>query len=417
MATALVLGAAGCSAKVAGNKQERDAGQAGAKSGPTIYAGLPLTGPGGQPNVQSKEALNAMLLALKQAGNKAGPNEVRFKWLDNSTRQAEGWAAGPTILNAQKVAKDRSAVAYLGDLNSGASAASIPILNRAGIAQIGYSNTAVGLTKDDEGADEGDPERYYPTAKRNYVRLVPTDAVQGAVLATLMTKSACKEVAILHDKETYGAGLAAILENELKERGAKLVTSEGVDQTAQDYKDLATRLGEESTDCVVYAGITANKAAPLFRDLSAGLSSAKFFGGDGLADTAFTNSQNGGVTEEVGARFRITAPTLPPDRYPPAGKKFFADYEKEYGKAAQEPYSIYAYEAMRLALEAVAEAGPQGTDSQAVIDDLFETSSRQSVLGTYGFDEDGDTSLADYAVYRIEDKKLAFDQTLKPDAR
>ena len=66
-----------------------------------------------------------MKLALKQADGKAGQTEVRFEGLDNSTRDAAGWDAGQTIINAREVIDNPRAVAYLGDFDSGAAAASI----------------------------------------------------------------------------------------------------------------------------------------------------------------------------------------------------------------------------------------------------------------------------------------------------
>ena len=100
--------------------------------------------------------------------------------LDDSTAAAGKWEPGATSSNARKAAQDKSTIAYLGEFNSGASAISIPILNQAGILQVSPSNTAVGLTRTEPGADKGEPDKYYPTGKRTYGRVVPTDDIQGA---------------------------------------------------------------------------------------------------------------------------------------------------------------------------------------------------------------------------------------------
>ena len=158
--------------------------------------------------MQSEAAVNGAKLALEQAGGKAGAIKVTYKPLDDSTAQAATWTPEQTSANARKAAQDDSTVLYLGEFNSGASAVSIPILNEAGIAQISPSNTAVGLTSDDPGANPGEPDKYYPTGTRTFARIVPKDTIQGAALATLMKQDGCANLQLVNDKEVYGAGLA-----------------------------------------------------------------------------------------------------------------------------------------------------------------------------------------------------------------
>ena len=162
--------------------------------------------------MQSEAAVNGAKLALEQAGGKAGDIKVTYKPLDDSTAQAANWTPEQTSANARKAAQDDSTVLYLGEFNSGASAVSIPILNEAGIAQISPSNTAVGLTSDDPGANPGEPDKYYPTGTRTFARIVPKDTIQGAALATLMKQDGCANLQLVNDKEVYGAGLAKNIE-------------------------------------------------------------------------------------------------------------------------------------------------------------------------------------------------------------
>jgi branched-chain amino acid transport system substrate-binding protein len=68
---------------------------------------------------------------------------------------------------------------------------------------------------------------------------------------------------------------------------------------------------------------------------------------------------------------------------------------------------------MSLVLDAIERAGASGNDRRAVIGALFATKDRQSVLGTYSIDENGDTTLTDYGLYRIDDGELSFERTLK----
>ncbi len=121
----------------------------------------------------------------------------------------------------------------------------------------------------------------------------------------------------------------------------------------------------------------------------------------------------GGIPADVQARTKVTVATLSPDEYPPDGKKFFADFSKKYGDDNPDPYAIYGYEAMSLILDTCAELGPDCSDKQAMIDALFATKGRESVLGTYDIDENGDTTLTDYGIYSIKGGELTFDQTIK----
>ena len=111
----------------------------------------------------------------------------------------------------------------------------------------------------------------------------------------------------------------------------------------------------------------------------------------------------------------MTVATLSPDEYPPEGQEFFKQFTEKYGVDNPDPYAIYGYEAMSLALDAIERSG---TGEKADIKKaLFETKDRASVLGTYSIDENGDTTLTDYGVYSIKDGELEFDQTIKAAAQ
>ena len=100
-----------------------------------------------------------------------------------------------------------------------------------------------------------------------------------------------------------------------------------------------------------------------------------------------------------------------PDSATPSGKEFFKTYTRKYGESNPDPYAIYGYEAMSLALDAIERSGDASKEN--IIKALFETKDRSSVLGTYSIDENGDTTLTDYGVYTIEGGELTFDSTIK----
>jgi branched-chain amino acid transport system substrate-binding protein len=377
----------------------------------TVYSSLPLQGAS---RPQTTALVNGIKLALDQAGGKAGDTTVKYESLDDSTAQAGSWTPEATQSNARKAAQDSSTAVYIGEFNSGASAVSIPILNEAGVPQISPANTAVGLTSDEPGANPGEPEKYYPAQTRTYTRIVPKDTIQGAALATLMKQDGCAKVFMTNDKEVYGAGLAKNIQLAADAQGLDIVANEAIDKNAANYRSLASKAKGDGADCFVYSGITANNAVQLYKDFSAAIPDAKLYGPDGVAESGFADPKEGGIPADVASKVKVTVATLAPDQYPPEGQQFFKQFSQKYGEKNPDPYSIYGYEAMRLALDAIQRSGTGSKED--IVKALFDTKDRQSVLGTYSIDENGDTTLTDYGVYSIKGGELTFDSTIKAKA-
>jgi branched-chain amino acid transport system substrate-binding protein len=375
----------------------------------TIYSSLPLQGAS---RPQSEDVIKGEKLALKQKNNKCGDFTIKYESLDDATAAAGKWDPGATAANARKVAQDDSAIAYLGEFNSGASAISIPINNEAGILQVSPSNTQYGLTKKGVGATPGEPDKYYPSGERNYGRVVPIDTIQGAAQAQYMKDEGVTSVYILDDAEVYGKGVAANTEDSAKKAGIEIAGTDSWDGKASNYRALAAKIKETGADAVFTGGIIDNNGPQLYKDLHAAMPDAKLFGPDGVATVDFTKE----IPADVQAQTYLTAPTLAPDELPPAGQQFYKDYEAEYGEPQDEidPYAVYGYEAMAVVCDAIAQGGD---DRKAVIDAFFSTKGRESPLGTYDIDPDGDTTLSDYGGYTAEGGKLVFNKVIKAQAQ
>ena len=376
----------------------------------TVYSSLPLQG---AQRPQTTDMVKGIELALEQAGGKAGDFTVRYESLDDSTAQAGSWTPEATTANARKAAQDDTTAVYIGEFNSGASAISIPVLNEIGVPQISPANTAVGLTSDEPGAGPGEPEQYYPTGQRTYARIVPKDTIQGAAIATVMKEDGCTKVQMTNDKEVYGAGLAQNIQNSAEELGLEIISNEAVDKNSPNYRSLAAASADAGADCFVFSGITANNAVQLYKDFSAALPDAKLYGPDGVAEAGFFDPKEGGIPADVAAKVTLTVATLSPDQYPPEGQEFFDAFREKHDEPNPNPYAIYGYEAMRLALDAIERSGTG--EKEDILAALFETKDRESVLGTYSIDENGDTTLSDYGVYKIKDGELVFDRTIQAE--
>jgi branched-chain amino acid transport system substrate-binding protein len=368
----------------------------------TVYSSLPLTGAA---RPQSLAIVQGARLALEEAGGVAGGHAIRYRSLDDATALAGTWTPEKASRNARRAATDDSTIAYIGEFNSGASAISIPILNEAGIPQISPSNAAIGLTRRGPGTVPGEPEKYYPTGRRSYFRIAPNDRVQGGALAVAMRDRGCRRIAVLHDGEVYGAGVGGLVRRSARRLGLRVVHGSRIDPRSPGFRRLARRLRRSRPECVVFTGITANGAVKLFRALAPALPRAKLFGSDGLAERAFTDRREGGVPRRVGRRILLTAYPLAPEAYPEVGRAVLRRYATRYGERLPDPYALHGYEAMRLILDGVAAAGAQRS---ALIDWLGTVRDRPSVLGTYGFDRFGDTTLRDWGLYRIRGGELEW---------
>jgi branched-chain amino acid transport system substrate-binding protein len=412
LVTALALGFSAC-----GDDDDDDGGGGGgaAVEGKTltIYSSLPLQGTSKE---QSEAVISGEKLALKQRGNKVGDFTIKYVSLDDSTAQNPGTAdEGQTAQNARKAVQDESTIFYLGEFNSGGTKVSLPILNKAGIPQISPSNTYVGLTTDKPGSEPGEPDKYYPAGTRTYARVVPADDIQGAALATTMKEDGCKSIHIFNDKTTYGAGLGRNVELAAEEIGLEVEGNDGTDRNAANYRSLAAKI---EADCFVGSGVTGENYVQVFKDVAAACPACKLYGPDGVAEAAFSDPAEGGIPAEIGAKTKVTVATLGLEEFKKRGNeqatKFFEDYEAEYGEDQPDPYAIYGYETMALALDTLEAAGDKANDRAAVADQLINnTKGRDSVLGTYDIDENGDTTLTDYGLYTIDGGQLTFSKVIK----
>jgi len=372
----------------------------------TIYSSLPLQGTS---RGQSQAVINGEKLALDEVSNKVGDFTIKYVSLDDSTAQNPGTAdEGKTAQNARQAVRDKSTIFYLGEFNSGGTKVSLPILNKANIPQISPSNTYIGLTTDEPGSEPGEPAKYYPTGKRTYARVVPRDKIQGAALVATMKEDGCKTFTLWNDKSTYGAGLARNIKLSAEAAGLTVENEQGTDKNAPNYRSIASKI---KSDCFLFAGVTGENGVQVVKDVAAAAPNAKLYGPDGLAEAAFTDPKEGGVPAAVGARTKLTVATLGVKDLPSAAP-ILEKYKTTYKTATVDPYGIYGYETMSLALDAIKRAGVKGNDRAAVVAALLSTKDKDSILGRYSIDANGDTSLTDYGLYVIKDGDLTYSKKI-----
>jgi branched-chain amino acid transport system substrate-binding protein len=404
---ALAMGVAAC-----GSSNESGGGATSKISGTslTIYSSLPEQGASGG---QAKAIENGAKLAVENKGGKIGKYTITYKPLDDSLASTGAADEGKGAQNARTAVQDKSAIGYVGEYNSGISKVTIPILNKAGITQISPANTYVGLTSDAPGHEAGEPDKYYPTGKRTYARVVPKDTIQSAAMLTAAKQDGCKSVHVFNSKTTYSAGLAKNIELVApKLGGVKIEGNDAYDPQAPNYRSQASGV---KADCVIQTGEIEQNGVQVMKDVAAADKGVKLYGADGICLNASADPTKG-IPPALAPQFKCTIATLDPKTFGPEGKKFFADFKKKYNEDHPDPYAIYGYESMKLLLDSIEKAASGGSlTRQAVTDAVFSTKDRDSVLGKYSIDQNGDTTLTDYGLYKIQGKDLAFDRVIKAD--
>jgi len=288
---------------------------------------------------------------------------------------------------------------YLGTFNSGAAKVAIPILNRASLVMISPANTYPGLTKPGKG-EPNEPDIYYPTSRRNYARVVPSDDLQGAVAANWAKQVGVQRIYILDDTELYGHGIAVVVAETAGKIGLSIAGGpEGIDSKASDYRALATKIRGTNANLVYYGGITQNNAGKLFKDLRSVLGdNVKLMGPDGIYEQAFLDDA-GDAAEDV----YITFGGVPPTKLTGKGADWYRAYKAKFS-GEPEAYAAYGYESMKVALDAIMRAGRK--DREAIRAAVFATKDYDGVLGKWSFDANGDTSLVTMSGRQVKDGKF-----------
>ena len=370
----LALGVAGC---------EGDSGTGDEVRGTTltVYVSVPLHGPRA---AEGRAVVGGAKLALAENGGEVGELEVQAVYLDDSGGRGSGWNPVATADNARQAAEDVTAIGYIGELDSGATRTSLPITNQAEMAQISPGSTAVDLTRTSPVGPG--PERLQPD-ELTFVRLPAADDVQAQGAALFASRLGLRELLLLTDGSPFGMGVG----DEFRAAAAQL----GVTVAGRAVRIPAQQLVlDTGVNGFYYAG-DVDRATGALR--AAGPVDRPFIGSDALLDPRFL-----GKVGPFSAEVRITSSLREPSRLPPAGQRFVHDYRQQFGRAPL-PAAAYGYEAMALLLDAIRRAGDEGEDRATVIERLFATTDRRSILGTYSVLGSGDTTLDEISVYRVSD--------------
>lgn len=375
-----------------------------------IASDLPLQGSGRTQTVQMTEAIKFI---LKQHGFKAGKKTVGFQSCDDSTAQAGKWASEKCSSNANAYANNKSVYGVIGTFNSGCAEIEIPILNRAPDGPVGMvspANTYVGLTHGGAGTAAGEPDKYYPSGKRNYIRIVAADDFQGAADATLVKQLGVKKVYVLNDKEAYGLGVATNFKNAATKLGLTISGFSAWNGKASSYEGIATKIKGSGAEAVFVGGLVCENGGKLVKDLRAGLGdSVKLFAPDGFTPISAVVDGAGQASEGM----YVSVAGQPNENLGATGKKFVTDFSGTQSSKQVDPYSSYAAQAAEVVLKAIetSDGTRAGTAAQ-----LFKTDISDGILGSFKINANGDTSSNPVSMYQIKGGKQTTYKVITPAA-
>ena len=328
-----------------------DDGASGGGKTLVISSDLPMQGSSADASASTN---NVLKLYLEQIGYKVGDYTIEFKEYDNSTAAKGSWDDAQCAKNAQDHVANAAEIAVMGTYNSGCAKIIVPVLNQAPdgpMLMVSHANTNPGLTKT---WDPGEPDKFYPTGKRNYARVITTDDNQGVAAAQfLKQEKGVTKCAVLNDNQTYGQGVATAVKGEMANQGIEVVLDEAWDAKQPNYTAIMQKAKAAGADCIYFAGIYDNNGGQLVKDAVAVLGKPTEFvmmAPDGF--TGYPDLQK--LPQAEGLYLSFTG--LSQDGILAAGGKaaeFIAAYEAKYGAKPVGSFSIYGGAALQVILAAI----------------------------------------------------------------
>ena len=354
-----------------------------------IVSDLPLQGDSAERSKQQNDAIVQML--AKRGWQAGGQIQVAFQPCDDSIASTGEWDQTRCKDNATAYANDPDVIGVIGTYNSGCAALMIPILNKApggGLAMVSPGNTLVCLTEPGSNCEPGQPDNLYPSGKRNYARVVPNDAVQGAALATWAKDQGISNPYILvAADDPTSTGQADNFEGAAKALGMKIAGRQDWNPDAPNYTDLMNQVKKSGADAVLLAGLLEQNGAQIIKDKVAvlgpntGAGVVKLFAPDGFAQQS-TIDQAG----QDSAGLFVSVPGKTPGSLTEAGRSFVQLIKSQAGKHPVELFAPYAGQAAEVMLNAI----QQGKDRAGTINSLYGMNIKDGIIGTFRISDTGD---------------------------
>jgi branched-chain amino acid transport system substrate-binding protein len=361
-----------------------------------IASDLPLIGGSRTQTVQMNKAI---AYVLDQQDWKAGKYKIAFQPCNDASAQLAKWDPTKCSANAHAYAGNSSLIGVIGTFNSGCAAIEIPVLNQApggGLQLLSPANTYGCLT---EHCSATEPSKYYPSGKRNYARVAPSDPNQGAVDAAFLKSKGVTSAYVLNDKEAYGLGVARNFRGAAKAAGIQILGFDAYDPKASNYQALFTKIKATNPDSVFIGGLIDENSGQLINDkvnILGDNNKVKLMLPDGFTTDAVFQRSEGGTPSANGAYFSVAGVGI--DQYKGAAQKFINGFKSQLGGKPVDPYAILGAQAAQVLLDAIEKS--DGTRA-SVIDNVFKTKVTNGLIGNFSLNKNGDLSGATGAALKF----------------
>src|SRR5438270_11344655 len=342
----------------------------------------PLTGPNAAFGAQLKNGVEQAVEDINADGGILG-QKIVLSAVDDRADPKEG------VSVANKLASD-GVKFVIGHFNSGVTIPASDVYQENGMLAITPAATNPKVT--DRGL-------------WNMFRVCGRDDQQGGIAGNIIaSKFSGKRVAIIHDKTTYGQGLADETRKAMNAKGVKEVMFEGVNKDDKDFSALASKLKAARPDLVYWGGLhdTGGLIVRQMRDQGV---KATFMGGDGMADDEFAAIAGPGAEG--------TLMTFSPDPRTNAANKQIVELFRKKGFEPQ-AYTLYSYAAVQIIKQAAEQA--KSLDTKKVAEVMHSGKSFNTVLGDLAYDKKGDVT--GYTVAgKKKDRYVLYVWKKAPDGR
>lgn len=344
-----------------------------------IGMGAPMTGDNAQFGVDISQGAK---IAVEDAGDVQGFKLELVAQDDGGT--PEGGAAV-----ANKFVADPTVVAIAGHIFSGATASAMPIYEKAGIPMMSPSATNPDLTKG---------------GSKVFNRVAFTDSAQGKFAADYMFNVLGKKnIAVMHDGQAYGKGLADVVAARFKEIGGTVVDEVAITPGETDYTAPLSSIAAKKPEILYYGGYVQEAVVLVNQMGQSGLQGVPFFGCDGTYGADFIT--RGGKNAEGAYAVALIPPASD------AVKKFDDKYKAEFGKEAGSlsPYTWNAYDSAATLITAIKQVAIKGGDGSlyiprgALVNAVRTLKDYKGLSGTITCESNGECNSSGPIFYVVKD--------------
>ena len=327
--------------------------------------GGPITGPSAATGAQMKNGVDQAATDINATGGILG-QKIGVSYGDDASDPKQG------VSVANKFAAD-GVKFVIGHYNSGVTIPSSEVYQENGILQITPASTNPTVTE---------------RKMWNIFRVCGRDDQQGQVAGEYIVKHfKGKKIAIVHDKTTYGKGLADETKKTISKGGMKEVLYEGVNTGERIISALVSKIKQSGADLIYWGGLYTEGGLIVRQMRDQGVK-APLMGGDGITSDEFASIGGPGVEG--------TLMTYGPDpRNKPEAKKVVEEFRAK--KFEPEAYTLYSYAGVQIIKQA-AEAA-KSLDPKKVAEKMHSGMQFKTVLGDISYDKKGDITKLDYVMY------------------